>query len=323
MSQQKTRLDHMMDDRRGKLAAIRERGTDPYPASTTRSERIAEILDAGDDAQVGIAGRLTSVREHGKTVFGDLADESGSLQIVWRADELSSEDLGFVKLLDPGDLLAIQGTTFTTKTGQFSVLVKHQQLLAKALRPAPRSWQDFDNKEERFRKRYLDMRANPDVGERFRRRSAIIQAIRQEFIARNFLEVDTPMLHPIPGGTLARPFVTHYNAYDADVYLRIAPELYLKRLLVGGYERVFEYARCFRNEGADPTHNPEFTQVEAYAAYWDYEDIMQALEEIVSAAVETVFGSRTIVLGGEQVSFSPPFPRIPFHEVSGGSVVRL
>lgn len=313
-----TRLDHMIADRRGKLDALRAAGIDPFPPTTNRTHTIAEATVAGDNAAVAVAGRLTSVREHGKTIFGDLADESGTIQLVWRADELTEEEFAFVKLLDPGDIIAASGSIFTTKTGQLSVLVKTQQVLAKAIRPIPRSWQDFENKEERFRKRYLDLQANPEVAQRFRIRAKIIQAIRSYYIENGFLEVDTPILQAIPGGASARPFLTHYNEYETDVYLRIAPELYLKRLLVGGYERVFEFARCFRNEGADPTHNPEFTQVENYAAYWDFSDQMNSLETMMKRVVKEAFGTDTLTIGGQEISFAGSFARRTFLDVSGG-----
>ncbi len=319
MDEPLTRLDHIMADRRAKLDALRAAGIDPFPPTTKRTHTVAQATAAGEGALVAVAGRLLSIREHGKTIFGDLVDESGRLQLVWKANETPTEVFDLVKLLDPGDHLSVSGSIFTTKTGQLSVLVKEQQVLAKAIRPIPRSWQDFEQKEERFRKRYLDLLANPAVAERFRTRSRIIQAVRSELLDRDFLEVETPIFHPIPGGTLARPFVTHYHDYDTDVYLRVAPELYLKRLLVGSYERVFELAKCFRNEGADLTHNPEFFQVEAYAAYWDYEQVMAALEAVVSGAVKRVFGTIDRTLGHQELSFATPFARQTFHEVSGGS----
>lgn len=312
-----TRLDHMIDDRHSKLEALIGHGLNPFPATTDRTHEIAEARESLEQS-VRIAGRLTSVREHGKSVFGDLEDASGVMQLYWKADELGETLFSQVKLLDPGDFIAVIGDVFTTKAGEVTVLVKAYTVLAKALRPVPRKWQELENTEERFRKRYLDLLANPSVKRRFEQRSQIVQAIRSYYLAQHFLEVDTPILQAIPGGASARPFRTHYNAYDTDVYLRIAPELYLKRLLVGGYERVFEIARCFRNEGADPTHNPEFTQIEIYAAYWDFTTMMSSLEEMITGVVRQVFGSETLTLAGNEVSFATPFARRRFMDVSGG-----
>lgn len=307
----------MIDDRRSKLEALRQADINPFPPTTNRTHAISDARQALEQS-VRIAGRITSVREHGKSAFGDVEDESGSIQLYWKADELGDDAFGRVRLLDPGDFVVVSGEVFVTKAGETTVLVKDYTVLAKSLRPIPRKWQELENTEERFRKRYLDLLANPSVKERFEKRTRIIQAIREFYIRNNFLEVDTPMLQPIPGGAMARPFVTHYNAYDTDVYLRIAPELYLKRLLVGGFERVFEIARCFRNEGADPTHNPEFTQIEIYAAYWNYEDMMASLETMVSTVVREVFGTDTLTLQGQEISFKTPFARKRFVEVSGG-----
>lgn len=312
-----TRLDHMLNDRREKLAALRALGSTPFPATTGRSATIAAAR-VELEREVTVAGRLTSLREHGKSVFGDLADESGTMQVYWKADVLGETSFATLKLLDPGDFVVATGTVSETKSGEPTVFVRDYRVLAKAIRPLPRSWQELENVEERFRRRYLDLLSNHEVAERFRQRSAIIQAIRAYYVEHGFLEVDTPILQPIPGGASARPFTTHYHAYDADVYLRIAPELYLKRLLVGGFERVFEFARCFRNEGADQTHNPEFTQIEVYAAYWDYEDMMQSLEVLIRRVVNEAFGTETLTIAGHTIDFAQPFARRTFLEVSGG-----
>lgn len=315
-----TRLDHMIADRRGKLEALRAQGVDPFPPTTKRTHTIAQASTVGEGTEVAVAGRLQSVREHGKTVFGDLTDESGTIQVVWKADELSEDQFSFVKLLDPGDILSASGSIFTTKTGQLSVLVKEQQILAKALRPIPRSWQEFENKEERYRKRYLDLLANPEVRQLFTMRQAIIRQTRRFMDDHAFTEVETPTLQPIYGGASARPFTTHYNAYDTDVYLKIAPELYLKRLLIGGYERVYELSRNFRNEGADATHNPEFLELEFYAAYWDDEQLMDYVEDLVIAVVSAVRGKPEIVIEGKTIALAKPFARTTFNDLTNGDL---
>lgn len=298
-----------MADRRDKLAALRELGIDPYPAQVTRSEAISQILGAGEGAEVSIAGRLTSIREHGKTIFGDVADESGQVQLVWKADEVSESDFSVVKLLDPGDFLAIQGTTFTTKTGQFTVLVKHHQFLAKTHRPIPRSWQEFENIEERYRNRPLDLLVHPDVKRVFELRSRIITEIRNFLHERDFLEVDTPILQPLYGGGAARPFVSQLNDLDMKVYLAIAKELYLKRLVVGGFERVYEMNRVFRNEGIDATHNPEFTMLETMWAFVDYRANMDLFEEMVEQVAQRVLGTTAITYQGTQLELKRPWKR--------------
>lgn len=312
-----TRLDHMIADRRGKLDALRASGVDPFPPTTKRGQTVA-VARSMVDQQVRIAGRISAIREHGKAAFVDIEDESGTMQAYWKEDEVGADQFALLKLLDPGDFVAAEGTVFITKTEEPTVKVSAFQVLSKAIRPVPRSWQELDNVEERFRKRYLDLQSNVEVKNRFRIRAKIIQSIRNYYLGNGFLEVDTPILQAIPGGASARPFLTRYNAYDSDVYLRVAPELYLKRLLVGGYERVFEFARCFRNEGADPTHNPEFTQVENYVAYWDFTDQMNSLEEMIRGVVKDVFGTDTLSIGGQDINFAEPFARRTFLDVSGG-----
>ena len=314
---EKSRLDYILDDRRHKLADIRSAGVDPYPSITHRTH-LAQDAKTHLGDEVGVAGRIVSIREHGKTIFADLSDQSGPIQINWRVDKLSDEAFAQVGLIDVGDLIEATGKVENTSSGQPTVIVEAYQILAKAIRPAPRQWQELENVDERFRRRYVDMMVDERVGKRFILRSQIIQAIRDFYLEHGFLEVETPILQSIPGGAMARPFQTHYNAYDQDVYLRIAPELYLKRLLVGGFERVFEIARCFRNEQADTTHNPEFTQVESYVAYWDYEDTMAFVEDLLCTVVQKVFGTDTLEIRGKQINFKRPFARQTFLEVSGG-----
>ncbi|MBI4023121.1 lysine--tRNA ligase [Candidatus Berkelbacteria bacterium] len=309
MSEQNTRSDHMVADRRAKLEALRGRGIDPFPAVVTRAERIEQLRAAGNDVQASVAGRLIAVREHGKTIFADLADESGCIQLSWKADELPAEEFALVKLLDPGDFLAVQGTTFTTKMGELTVLVTSHQVLAKALRPAPRSWQEFANIEERYRNRPIDLLAHPAVKQVFAQRSKIIQAIRAFLDDHDFIEVDTPILQPLYGGGAARPFVSQLNDLDMKVYLAIAKELYLKRLVVGGFERVYEMNRVFRNEGIDATHNPEFTMLETMWAFVDYHANMDLFEELVESVANRVLGTTRITYQGTDIELGRPWKR--------------
>jgi lysyl-tRNA synthetase class 2 len=314
---EKSRLDYMIDDRKSKLEQLRTAGVECYPPTTHRTH---SAIDAKNhlDQVVSVAGRLTAIREHGKIAFADLKDETGSIQITWQEKLLKPEDFAQIKLLDPGDFVEATGTVMVTKSGEITVLIDSYRLLAKTLRPIPTAHQDIEHVEERFRKRYLDLLSENGSRERLYARIKIIQAMRDFYNSKGFLEVDTPILQSIPGGTSAKPFETHYNAYDADVSLRIAPELYLKRLLVGGFERVYEFARCFRNEQADTTHNPEFTQIESYAAYWDYEDTMNFVEEMLCEVVQQVFGTNTLTIRGQQVVFARPFARKTFLELSDG-----
>lgn len=314
---EKTRLDYMIDDRKAKLDQLRTAGVECYPPTTHRTHNAIDAKNHLDQV-VSVAGRLTAIREHGKIAFADLKDETGSIQITWQEKLLKPEDFAQIKLLDTGDFVEATGTVMVTTSGETSVLIDTYRLLAKTLRPIPTTHQDIEHVEERFRKRYLDLLSENGSREKFYARTKIIQAMRDFYNSKGFLEVDTPILQTIPGGTSAKPFETYYNAYDADVSLRIAPELYLKRLLVGGFERVYEFARCFRNEQADTTHNPEFTQIESYAAYWDYEDTMNFVEEMLCEVVQKVFGTNTLTIRGQQVVFERPFARKTFLELSGG-----
>jgi lysyl-tRNA synthetase class 2 len=242
--------------------------------------------------------------------FADLLDGSGKIQLMARINTLGQEAYERFGDLDVGDLLGVEGTVLKTRTGETTVEVRQFWLLAKALRPIPEKWHGLKDVEVRYRQRYLDLIANPSVREIFVKRALLLRAIRQFLDERGFLEVETPILQPVYGGALARPFITHHNALDMDLYLRIAPELYLKRLLVGGFERVYEIGRNFRNEGIDARHNPEFTMLEAYQAYADYHDIMRLVEELIAFVAQSVLGTTTITYQGHTIDLTPPWRRL-------------
>jgi lysyl-tRNA synthetase, class II len=273
---------------------------------------------------VRVAGRLMTKRGHGKASFAHLKDEDGLLQIYFREDELTPEAYAFALDLDLGDIVGVEGTVFVTRTGEITVKASHVALLAKALRPLPEKWHGLTDVEARYRQRYTDLIVNDDVRLVFRRRSAATRAVREFLDARGFLEVETPVLQPLHGGATARPFVTHHNALDMPLYLRIADELYLKRLIVGGYERVYEISKDFRNEGIDRTHNPEFTMLELYQAYADYEDMMTVTEELIVHVTSAVLGSLHVPWGepkeegGEPpvIDFTPPFRRLTIKDAA-------
>jgi lysyl-tRNA synthetase class 2 len=266
-------------------------------------------LKGGDP--VSLAGRVMALRDHGKTCFADLRDQSGQIQLYARADALGPQYEAFTAL-DVGDFIGVTGELFRTRRGEPSVAVKQFDFLAKSLRPLPEKWHGLRDVETRYRQRYVDLVVNPEVRRVFVLRSRLIAALRAFFDARGFLEVETPMMQPIPGGATARPFQTHHNALDMPLYLRIAPELYLKRLVVGGLERVYEINRNFRNEGVSTQHNPEFTMLEFYQAYADYNDLMELTEELFCHLGRDLLGSEELVYQGETISLKPPWPRLPF-----------
>ena len=299
-----------------KLATLRSMGIDPYPVSFMRTHQAAEIearypeLAAGAQTNdmVRIAGRIRAMRNSG--MFIDLHDASGKIQVFSHKDHLSPEQLALVRLLDIGDLIGVEGLVRRTPRGELTVNATAISMLAKSLRPLPEKYHGLTDIELRYRQRYLDLIMNPQSRETLRRRSQIVASMRALLTARGYLEVETPMLHTIPGGAAAKPFVTHHNALDIELYLRIAPELHLKRLVVGGLaDKVFEINRCFRNEGLSPRHNPEFTSLELYEAYADYTDMMALTEDIVSHVAEAAAGGRRIGYGGTEIDLSPPWPR--------------
>ena len=303
-----------------KLKKIRAAGINPYPAKAERTHKINEALDEFDGLEkkkknITIVGRVRSVRAHGALTFAHLEDESGKIQLALKRDEVGAEKYTeFQDFIDIGDFLEVHGAPFLTHKGEKTVLVKDFALLSKSLTPLPEKWHGLTDVEIRYRKRHVDLISNPEVRQIFERRSLIIKALREFFDSREFIEVETPILQPIPGGANARPFVTHHNALDIDMYLRIAPELYLKRLIVGGMERVYEIARCFRNEGIDHLHNPEFTQIEFYQAYADYEDLMKLTEELLPYLAKKVLGETKCVYDKNEIDFAAPYPRITFRE---------
>jgi lysyl-tRNA synthetase class 2 len=306
--------DPLFQDRLAKLRRWRKRGIDPFAVTRfDRTHQVAEIqaqFEALQGQTVRIAGRLLALRAHGKLTFADLLDGSGKIQLMARINTLGQEAYERFGDLDVGDLLGVEGTVLKTRTGETTVEVRQFWLLAKALRPIPEKWHGLKDVEVRYRQRYLDLIANPSVREIFVKRALLLRAIRQFLDERGFLEVETPILQPVYGGALARPFITHHNALDMDLYLRIAPELYLKRLLVGGFERVYEIGRNFRNEGIDARHNPEFTMLEAYQAYADYHDIMRLVEELIAFVAQSVLGTTTITYQGHTIDLTPPWRRL-------------
>ncbi|NLY50117.1 MAG: lysine--tRNA ligase, partial [Firmicutes bacterium] len=300
--------------RRRKLDELRAAGRDPYVIDrydfTHKAAEIVKGFDALVGQEVRIAGRLMSIREHGKVTFAHLRDASGQIQIYARIDNLSEEDYARFTTLDVGDIIGVRGTVFRTRRGEITVEVLEYLLLSKSLRPMPEKWHGLKDVEIRYRQRYLDLMVNPEVKDVFVTRSRIIQYIRTYLTERGFLEVETPMLNPIPGGANARPFITYHNALDMQLYLRIAPELYLKRLIVGGFDKVFEINRNFRNEGIDTRHNPEYTAMEVYQAYVNGDEMMRLTEELIAGCAQEIKGSTKIEYQGVTLDLTPPWPRV-------------
>ncbi len=262
--------------------------------------------------EVCVAGRIISLRRFGKAAFAHLQDGSGKIQIFAARNVLTPEDFQLFRRVDIGDFLGVRGVLFFTRTGELTIEIRSLNLLTKSVRPLPEKWHGLRDKELRYRQRYLDLIVNPEVKNTFVQRSRIIGSLRDFMHRHGFLEVETPMMHPIPGGATARPFRTHHNALGTDLFLRIAPELYLKRLLVGGFERVYELNRTFRNEGMDLQHNPEFTMMEFYMAYADYTDLIALTEELLSETTRTATGSLTLEFKGSTIDMTPPYPKIPY-----------
>jgi lysyl-tRNA synthetase, class II len=307
------------EDKRKKLEDV---GVETYPAKSERNYLVSKILNVYKEFIAGgeelrLAGRLLALRGHGAIIFADLVDESGKIQLFFKKDNLANS-FKLIELLDVGDFIQVRGKLFITKAGEITLEVLDFKLLTKSMRPLPEKWHGLTDVETRYRERYVDLIVNPEVKELFYKRSKIIQALRNFLSEKGFLEVDTPTLQTVAGGAVAKPFITHYNAYNRDVFLRIAPELYLKRLIVGGFEKVFEFARCFRNEGVDATHNPEFTNLEFYWAYTDYQKLMDFTEELMGNLVKEVFGKTEIEINGNRVDFSKKFPRITFDKITAG-----
>jgi lysyl-tRNA synthetase class 2 len=316
--------------RREKLERLRARGIEPFALRFDRDSTAAEVrqkfgdLGPGESSgqTVAVAGRLMALRRHGKLSFGLLRDGTGELQLFLTEDGLGPEAFAGLEDLDLGDWVGAEGEVVTTKRGELSVRPSRLVLLSKSLRPLPEKWHGLKDVELRLRRRYLDLVANPEVRERVEARGRMLAAMRALLDARGFIEVETPILQPIPGGTLAKPFVTHHEALDIDMYLRVAPELYLKRLLVGGLERVYEIGRTFRNEGIGPRYNPDFTMLEAYQAYASYEDMMELVEALVKASAEAVAGGLRFAFRGGEIDLARPWHRRTLHEVVSEAVGR-
>jgi len=301
-----------MQVRLQKVDELRSKGIEPYGGRFERTILAQEIKDDFEnleDKEVRVAGRLMAKRGHGKAGFANLQDPSGNIQLYFKSDDLG-EQYELYEKCDIGDIVGIWGRVFRTKRGEISVAVERMVYLAKSLNPLPEKWHGLKDVELRYRQRYLDLIVNPDVREVFIKRSKIIRSMRRYLDEQGFLEVETPMMQPIPGGATARPFITHHNALNMDLYLRIAPELYLKRLLVGGLEKVYEINRNFRNEGISTKHNPEFTMVEIYQAYADYEVMMELSENLIYHVVMDVLGTPVVEYQGVKLDFTPPWERI-------------
>jgi len=304
-----------MRQRREKLDQWRALGVDPYAYRYDVTHHAAELLARGDAVtaefgeKVRVAGRVMSLRGHGKAAFAHLLDGSGRIQVYFKADHLGDHFRRY-ELLDVGDWVGIEGALFRTRTGEITVRADAIEMLAKSLRPLPEKWHGLTDTQTRYRQRYADLFMNLDVREAFRRRSAMNAALRHGLTSRGYLEVETPVLQPLYGGAFARPFVTRHNALDMELYLRISNELYLKRLIVGGLERVFEFSRDFRNEGMDRSHNPEFTILEYYQAFADVHDMMALTEALVTETVRAVTGETVLPFAGHALDFGPPWPRL-------------
>jgi len=298
-----------------RLAILEKNGINPYPSKTKRTHSCAQALKIGVGKKVIISGRIKTIRSHGASTFVDLEDESGKIQVYLKLDEIGSKNYELFKsTIDMGDFLNVGGSLFKTKRGEKTVLAKKWIVISKSIKPLPEKWHGLQDIEIRFRKKYLDLISNPEVREIFKKRAKTIQGIR-EFLDKNgYLEVETPMLQPLPGGALAKPFVTHHNALDNDFYLRIAPELYLKRLIIGGYEKVYELGKQFRNEGIDWSHNPEFTSLEFYQAYMDYKEMMDFTEDLIISIIKKVLGKPEIEYQGKTIKFKKHFKKITFRK---------
>lgn len=315
-------VERIAQQRLDKLGELRTRGIDPYPARYHRSHTNAEAVallekqekDGVEPVEVSIAGRIVANRSMGKLAFINLLDGSGKIQLFVNKPQLAPASAELIKDLDIGDFIGASGKVIRTRTGEPSIEVKELTLLSKSLQPLPEKWHGLQDTETRYRQRYIDLIANPEVKDIFRKRSRVITAIRKYLDGQDFLEVETPMLQPSAGGALARPFITHHNALDCNFYLRIALELHLKRLLVGGFDRVYEIGRVFRNEGIDTRHNPEFTLMECYQAYADYNDIMRLVEEMISGVVKEVAGEYKVPFGSNTLDFTPPWPRLDLRQ---------
>ncbi len=311
-------LNEVLKIRRGKLTELRESGADPFEITKfDRKNMAGDIKNNYSEYEgkiVTVAGRLMSKRVMGKMSFADLIDKTEKIQLCVKRDELGDDEYKVYKRYDIGDIVGVTGEVFTTQKGEISIRASKVTLLSKSLRPLPEKYHGLTNTDLRYRQRYVDLIMNPEVKRTFELRSRIIRAIRNYLDSRDYMEVETPILNTIPGGAAARPFITHHNTLDIDMYLRIAPELYLKRLIVGGFEKVYEMGRLFRNEGMDVKHNPEFTSIEIYQAYSDYHDMMDLTEDLIKSVAQEVLGTTTITYQGETVNLGEPWARMTMLE---------
>ncbi len=317
-------LQDLIQQRINKIEELKSQGISLYPNSFRVSHTVAEILSAyanaveedlkNLDQSFSIAGRLMRLNNFGKAAFGHLQDGTGRIQTYIRRDQISEKSLEVFRRLDIGDIIGIRGKLFRTKTGELTLVVNELELLSKSLRPLPEKWHGLSDVETRYRQRYVDLIVTPHSRDVFLTRSRITTHLRKFLIQRGFLEVETPMMQPIAGGATARPFQTHHNALDMDLYLRVAPELYLKRLLVGGFDRVFEINRNFRNEGLSTQHNPEFTMLEFYQAYATYQDLMELTETMLGSLAKEIKGGLTFEYQGKKIDFSPPWQKMSVKE---------
>ncbi|HEY1406366.1 MAG TPA: lysine--tRNA ligase [Spirochaetota bacterium] len=315
-------FSELRQQRVDKIKALEAKGIPAYPVRYKRDQIIGDVIAAFDESkpvQVKIAGRIKAKRIMGKASFVNIEDMSGNIQTYAKNDQIGDDAFELFTSLDLGDIIGVQGETFKTQKGEISIRVKEFALLSKCLRPLPvvkekdgQLFDEFADKEMKYRQRYVDLIVNPKTKSDFIVRSKAVSAIRRYLEGKNFLEVETPMMHPIVGGAAARPFITHHNTLDMKLYMRIAPELYLKRLVVGGFERVFEMNRNFRNEGIDTKHNPEFTMVEMYQAYADYDDMMTLAESLISHVAQEVLGTTTITYQGETINLAAPWKRVKY-----------
>lgn len=314
MTNEELNLSEQQKIRREKLEQLKQAGKNPFEIlkydQTHHSNDIKDNFEEMEGKDVSIAGRIMSVRDMGKASFCDVQDKYGRIQVYVKKDEIGEEEYNDFKTYDIGDIVGIKGFVFKTRKGEISVHAKQVMLLTKSLKPLPEKWHGLKDTEMRYRQRYVDLIVNEEVRDTFVKRTNIIKAIREFLDARGFMEVDTPILATIASGAAARPFITHSNALDIDLYLRIATELYLKRLIVGGFERVYEMGKDFRNEGIDVRHNPEFTMIELYQAYADYNDMMELTENLVAYCAEKVLGTTKITYQGTEIDLTPPWNRL-------------
>lgn len=313
-------IDKLKQAKLDKLEKIKKLGIDPYPAKSRRTHKIEKALKGFDGLsqsgkEIYLVGRIRTIRTHGGLTFADIEDESGKIQLLFKSDEIGKAAYGFIENLDIGDFLEARGTLFTTKKGEKTLNVKEYKILAKSLLPLPEKRHGLKDEEERYRKRYLDLIMNKEVRNLFLKRTEFVNNIREYLNKNNYLEVETPVLENIPGGADAEPFITHHNKLDIDLYLRISLELHLKRLIIGGFEKTYEMGRVFRNEGISTQHLQEFTMLEFYWAYADYEDLMKFIEDFYTAIIQKTFGTLEIKYKDSTLNFKTPWPRIDYREI--------